>query len=38
MDIVLNKIIMFNYSNTTAENILAGTESLPVATVLISAD
>ena len=38
VDIVLNKISMFNYSNTTAVIILTGTESLPVATLLIRAD
>ena len=37
--IVLNKNIMVHYSNTTAENMLAGTaESHPIRTVLIRAD
>ena len=34
MDIVHNKISLVHCSNTTAENILAGTESLCIAAVL----
>ena len=38
VDIVLNKIILVHYSNTTAENILAGTESVHASNVLKCAD
>ena len=38
VDIVNNKIMLVHYSNITSENILAGSESLPVTTVLRRAD
>ena len=38
VDIVLNKIILVHYTNTTAENILVGTESVHVSNVVKCAD
>ena len=38
LDIVHNKIITVHYSNTNAENILPGTKSPLVTTVVIRAD